>query len=655
MSGADAGADPYRADARWPVLALLREYGRPHLPYALAGLTVRLLWMLPGHASPVIVGYLFDTVFSDTTPFTLPVVSPGLVPETQLGQLYLLVGLILAISVVGQAVEWIRSLLWGVFAYRLQHDVRVDAYDTVQRLEMEFFDDHQTGEVMSILNNDVDAMERFFTDTIDDALTVVTRLTAYAVLMALLNWQFALVALAVTPVIVVANYVFSQYIGEIYGRVRRVQGELNAQLRASISGISVVKAYTAEPHERERVERSSRNVVDAFLDAIDLGSYHYPMMRFLTGVAVALTFGVGAVWVVEGPPGPFTEPLTTGALVTYLIYVQHLSWPLQDVASVVESYSSADASAQRLLGVRTAAQSVEERDDATELTDVRGRVEYDAVTFAYPESERDDAPDTGGTADGPVVEDATFDVEPGETVGIVGPTGAGKSTLLKLLVRFYDVDEGAVRIDGHDVRDLTLESLRGAVGFISQDPFLFSGTIRENVAYGTSEVARRDASADADGDAVRAALERAEADTFVEGLADGIDTTVGERGVKLSGGQRQRICLARVMLHDPAILVLDEATSHVDNETEALIQRSIESVVADRTTLVVAHRLSTVKDADRIVVVDDGEVVEQGAHEELLDRDGLYATLWQVQVGDVQSLPQSFVDRIERRADALDD
>ncbi|WP_218927115.1 ABC transporter ATP-binding protein [Halosimplex pelagicum] len=647
MSDANAtGGDPYRADADWPVLALLREYGRPHLPYALAGLVLRLLWMLPGHASPAIVGYMFDTVFSDTTPFALPLVGPGLVPETQIGQLSLLVGLILAISVVGQAVEWIRSLLWGVFAYRLQHDVRVDAYDTVQRLEMDFFDDHQTGEVMSILNNDVDAMENFFTSTIDDALTVVTRLTAYAVLMALLNWQFALVALAVTPVIVVANYVFSRYIGEIYGRVRETQGKLNAQLRASISGISVVKAYTAEPHERERVERSSRNVVDAFLDAIDLGSYHYPMMRFLTGVAVALTFGVGAFWVVDGPPGPFTEPLTTGALVTYLIYVQHLSWPLQDVASVVESYSSANASAERLLGVRTAAQSVEERDDATELTDVRGRVEYDGVSFAYPESERDDAPDAGGAADGPVVEDVTFDVEPGETVGIVGPTGAGKSTLLKLLVRFYDVDEGAVRVDGRDVRDLTLESLRGAVGFISQDPFLFSGTIHENVAYGTPE---------ADGDAVRAALERAEADAFVADLPDGIDTTIGERGVKLSGGQRQRICLARVMLHDPAILVLDEATSHVDNETEALIQRSIESVVADRTTLVVAHRLSTVKDADRIVVLDDGEVVEQGSHEDLLDRDGLYATLWQVQVGDVQSLPEAFVDRIERRADTLDD
>ena len=645
MSGADAGGDPYRADARWPVLALLREYGRPHLPYALAGLTIRLLWMLPGYAGPLLVGYAFDTVFSDTAPFTLPFVPPGAIPETQIGQLYLVVGLILTISVVGQAVQWVRSLAWGVFAYRLQHDVRVDAYDTVQRLEMGFFDDHQTGEVMSILNNDVDAMETFFTSTIDDAMTVVTRLTAYAVFMALLNWQFAIVALSVTPVIVVANYVFSQYIGEIYGRVRETQGKLNAQLRASISGISVVKAYTAEPYERQRVRDSSRDVVEAFLDAIDLGSYHYPMMRFLTGVAVALTFGVGAVWVVEGPPGPFTEPLTTGALVTYLIYVQHLSWPLQNVASVVESYGSANASAKRLLGVRTAAQSVTERADATELTDVRGRVEYDDVTFAYPESEREDAPDTGGAAPGPVVEDVTFDVEPGETVGIVGPTGAGKSTLLKLLVRFYDVDEGAVRVDGHDVRDLTLDSLRGAVGFISQDPFLFSGTIRENVAYGT----------DADADAVRAALERAEADAFVADLPDGIDTTIGERGVQLSGGQRQRICLARVMLHDPAILVLDEATSHVDNETEALIQRSIESVVEDRTTLVVAHRLSTVKDADRIVVLDDGQVVEQGSHDDLLERDGLYATLWQVQVGDVQSLPDAFVDRIERRADALDD
>ncbi|SFR96460.1 ATP-binding cassette, subfamily B [Halomicrobium zhouii] len=630
----------YRADTDWPVLALMRDHGRPYLHLAVAGLLIRLVWIVPGQASTAILGYAYDTLFSNERTFAPPLVPQAWIQEP-IDQLWLVAGAMLGLTVLGKIFQVLRTLSWGAFAFNLQHDVRTGTYDTVQRLEMGFFDDHQTGEVMSILNNDVNEMEAFFTETIDDAMTAASFLLGVGFFMALLNWQFTLVALAVVPVIVAANYWFSGRIGAAYGAIRETTGKLNAQLQNSVSGISVVKAYTAEPFEYDRVEAASERVVDAGLELVDIRARHYPSMRALTGVGVVLTFGVGAYWVVDGPPGPFTLTLTAGTLLTFLLYTQRISWPMIEVAGVIDSYQSATASADRILGVQRAAESVTERPDATELDAVDGGVSYDDVTFAYPESDQSESDERESP---PVLTDVSFDVDPGETVGIVGPTGAGKSTLLKLLMRFYDVDEGSVSVDGHDVRDLTVDSVRDAVGYISQDPFLFSGTVRANVTYGTPQT---------DEAAVWTALERAEADAFVADLPDGLDTTIGERGVKLSGGQRQRLCLARTMLHDPGILVLDEATSHVDNETEALIQRSIASLVAERTTIVVAHRLSTVRDADRIVVMDDGEVAEVGTHDELLDADGLYASLWHVQVGDVQSLPAEFVDRVERRADAI--
>jgi ATP-binding cassette subfamily B protein len=271
---------------------------------------------------------------------------------------------------------------------------------------------------------------------------------------------------------------------------------------------------------------------------------------------------------------------------------------------------------------------IPEREDAPDLVVAEGRVEYDDVTFGY---------DTDET---PVVEDVSFTVEGGDTLALVGPTGAGKSTLLKLLLRLYDVDEGAVEIDGQDLRDVSVSSLRRAMGYVSQDTFLFHGTVKENIAYGTF---------DASDEEIVSAAKAAEAHGFIENLPDGYDTMVGERGVKLSGGQRQRVAIARAVLRDPAILVLDEATSDVDTETEMLIQRSLDRLTEDRTTFAIAHRLSTIKDADGIVVVEDGRVVERGTHEELLADEGLYAHLWGVQAGEIEDLPQEFVERARGR------
>jgi len=294
---------------------------------------------------------------------------------------------------------------------------------------------------------------------------------------------------------------------------------------------------------------------------------------------------------------------------------------------VINMYQRAYASAERVFGLMETPGRLDEATDAPPLSVTDGAVEYDDVTFGYGEDE-------------PVLDDVSFTVEGGDTVALVGPTGAGKSTVMKLLLRMYDPDSGAVRIDGQDLRDVQIPSVRRAIGYVSQETFLFYGTVRDNIAYGTF---------DATDEEIRRAAEAAEAHQFVRNLPDGYETMVGERGVKLSGGQRQRIAIARAMLKDPDILVLDEATSDVDTETEMLIQRSLDELTADRTTFAIAHRLSTIKDADTILVLEDGRIVERGSHEELLSEDGLYANLWAVQAGEIDELPEEFVQRAIRR------
>jgi ATP-binding cassette subfamily B protein len=614
-------------DVRFPVVRLITDYASSNAALVAVGILLSVGQNFAGRAPAFLLGVLFDTVLSQQRTLALPGVPEGMIPASRVGQLWVVVGLFAAAFLVGKLISWLKNLTWGAFAYRLQHDLRVDTYDAAQRLEMGFFDDRQTGEIMSVLNNDVEQMEGFFSGTIGRGFSKGGAFLAFAFFMAILNWQFAVVTLTIVPVITYVIYRFYGRISGLIAEIRQVVGELNAQIQNSISGIAVIKTHAAEEFERERVERVSREHYEARVEAIDVSSTYFPVVQGMRGVSVTLTFGIGVYWLLVGPPGPATLPLTAGALVTFVMYSRKMPWLMTQVMNMVRSYSEAEASARRIIGLRTEPRRTDEGGASPDRLD--GRIEYDDVTFGYGEE--------------PVLESVSFSAEPGETVGIVGPTGAGKSTLVKLLLRFYDPDEGRIRIDGRDLREYALSSLRSHVGYVSQEPFLFSGTVGENVTYGREGV---------DDERLWEALRLAGAGAFVEDLPDGLDTEIGERGVKLSGGQRQRLCLARTIVHDPSILVLDEATSHVDNETEVLIQRSIESVTAERTTLIIAHRLSTVRDADRIVVLQDGRVVETGPHEELLAEDGLYANLWRVQAGEIRSLPDEFVERIEARADA---
>jgi len=616
----------FRENVDHAMWGMLTDYGRDRLPVFALGTVASILSRALELVPAFVLGLAIDALFFDERAFTLPGVPDAWIPAGLEGQFWLAAGIIGGAFALRAALNWVNSWAWNYFAQHLQHDVRVDTYDALQRLELAFFDDKQTGEVMSVLNNDVNRLEEFLTNDLNTFIRIGVRVVGIGLVMVYLNWQLAFVSLVVVPALGLTSYGFVRRIQPKYYRVREGVGRLNARLENNVSGIEAVKSYTNEGYESERVAEASREYLDANWDAITTRIKFWPTLQLLTGVGYLVTFVLGGYWVLFGPPWPFTTTLTAGVLVTFMLYTRRFMWPMRQFGQVLDSYQYAEAASQRIRGLIEDPHRIEEADDAHELDAVRGRVSYENVSFAYGGDER-------------VLRDVDFTVEPGEYVGLVGQTGAGKTTLMKLLMRLYDSDAGTIRVDGHDVRGVSLASLRGAIGYISQEPFLFHGTVAENIRYGNREAS------DAQ---VRDAARQAGADEFVEELPEGYETQVGERGVKLSGGQRQRVAIARALLADPEILVLDEATSHVDNETEVLIQNNLENLTAERTTFAIAHRLSTVRNADRIFVLDDGEVVERGSHEELLARDGLYANLWSVQVGEVEELPEEFVRRTRR-------
>ncbi len=569
-------------------------------------------------APPALIGAAVDVVVQQEDSFIADLGIPDVGT-----QLWVLAAFTVLLWGLESLFQYMYDVKWRNLAQSMQHDLRISTYSHVQELELAYFEDRSTGGLMAILNDDINQLERFLDGGANDVIQLITTIVVIGGLFFVLAPSVAWLAVLPMPIIIWGSLRFQRRIAPRYKAVRERVGDLNGQLANNLGGIATIKSYTAEQHEVNRIRQESNRYQQANKDAIVLSAAFVPLIR------MAIMAGFIAILVFGGQLA-LSGVLNVGIYSVLIFMTQRLLWPLTRLGTTLDLYQRAMASTTRVLDLLDTKPQIISGDVALPTPEVQGEVVFENVTFAYQEGP-------------PVLTNLSLRVPAGETAAIVGATGSGKSTLVKLLLRYYDVLEGRICLDGHDLRDLRTEDLRKAIGFVSQDVFLFHGTVRENIAYGTF---------DATDEEIIAAAKIAEAHDFIMELANGYDTIVGERGQKLSGGQRQRISIARAVLKDPPVLILDEATSSVDNETEAAIQRSLEKIAVDRTTIVIAHRLSTVRNADRIFVLGNGRLHEQGRHEDLLRLNGLYAALWRVQTGEQFAAPAgSNGDRVAAAAD----
>ena len=593
----------HETTSSFAALARLLRYARGYRRQIIAATTCSIINKLFDIAPEILIGVAIDVVVNKEESFVA-----GLGFETAQEQITILAVLTFFIWAGESLFEYLFQILWRNLAQRLQSDLRQDAYEHAQRLDMSFFEARSSGQLVATMNDDVNQLERFLDGGANAMIQVMVTVVAVGAVFFVLSPLIALLAFTPIPLIIWGAFYFQRKAGPLYADVREKVGDLSSRLANNLGGIATIKSFTAEQREAKRLKESSEAYVEANRRAIRISSAFIPVIRMAILAGFLATFTVGGMMALEGS-------LNVGAYGVLVFLTQRLLWPLTGLAEVIDLFERAMASTRRILDLL--AEPVHVRDEGGKPLEepVKGDVVLDEVSFHYPSS-------------GAGIQDVSLSVPAGNTLALVGTTGSGKSTLIKLLLRFYDPGRGEIRIDGQPVRELSLKSLRGAIGLVSQDVYLFEGTIRENLAYGNPDATDHD---------INEAAKTAEAWTFIKALPEGLDTPVGERGVRLSGGQRQRLSLARALLKNPPILVLDEATSAVDNETEAAIQRSLKRIGHNRTVIMIAHRLSTIVDADSIAVIDAGKVVEQGTHRELLEQDGAYATQWRVQTGQIQA------------------
>ncbi|EQC43849.1 ABC transporter ATP-binding protein [Bacteriovorax sp. Seq25_V] len=554
-------------------------------------------------APPILIGLAVDTVVKKESSF---VAELGV--KNHLHQMYVLGFLTFLIWALESFFEFLLKVRWRHIAQEVQHSLRMETYEHLQKLHISFFENQNTGNLTTVLNDDINQLERFLDVGANEILQVLTTVISIGTIFFFISPTIASLSFLPVPFILWGSFYFQRKIAPKYMGVREEAGLLASMLVNNLSGMMTIKSYVAQVFERNRIDKQSLSYSNSNKRAIVLSSSFSPLIRMVVLCGFLFALVLGGIYVFEGK-------IEVGAYSVLIFLVQRLLWPLTRLGETFDLYQRAMASTSRVLELLSTVVRINDGKDTISHDDFKGDLEFQDVGFSY---------DTGAK----VLENINIKIPNGKTVALVGTTGSGKSTILKLLLRFYDVTTGKITVDGKDIRDLKQDNLRSLIGFVSQDTYLFHGTVRDNILYGSFDRSEED---------LINAAKMAEAYDFIKNLPEGFETIVGERGQKLSGGQRQRISIARALVKNPHLFIFDEATSAVDNETEAAIQRSLENITKERTTVMVAHRLSTIKHADIIYVLERGVVIEQGTHEELLENKKMYYALWNVQTGNLSN------------------
>jgi ABC-type multidrug transport system fused ATPase/permease subunit len=565
----------------------------------------RVIGRLPHFLKPVLrwigVG-AFGTVTRTLATLGLPYlvgVATDHIAARDIGGLNMAIYLLVAIAVAMWLGQYLETLFTSIAGQKIIYAMRTQMFDHLQRLSLGFFDTQQVGKLMSRVQNDVSQVQELVTQGLLSLLTSVLTLIGIAIIIITMDWRLGLLTLTVVPVLMAMVFVWQRYARVAFIKVRRAIAVVNSQLQEDMSGVRVIQSLSREDENMEQFDSVNKTHLDANVTAVKWEALMMPMVNIMTGISFAIVIIYGGFQYMSGG-------LTIGVLMAFLLYVQRFFDPVLELSMQYTQLQRAMASGHRIFEMLDIKPEIEDARDASELPPIKGEIEFRDVSFAY-EDDKD------------VLHGISLCVEPGETVAIVGHTGSGKSSLVSLIVRFYEVQRGAILIDGHDIRTVTQESLRRQIAIVPQDPILFTGTIEENITYGDAAITHEQ---------VEAVSKEVGAHAFISRLKKGYETEVGQRGTNLSAGQRQLICMARAMLIDPRILILDEATSNIDTHTERIMQRAVRKLARGRTCVTIAHRLSTVTGADRIIVMDHGNIIEEGSHRELLARKGHYYTLY---------------------------